>query len=256
MSQINFKLPNIGSFNPNDLKAQFDSWVTKQHPAVEVLVTTLGAASQGLFIGYLLGQFSNIDPTTFDAPGSSPQATATLQALKAGGPWQQGRNLAVMTGANAGLTLAISKCRNGKQDVWGAMGAAFGAGVAFSLVSGVPNPLQSALTTGLAFAAFNGLFYQLGKTFSPPNEESDYAQGKYLLETLGLEKHIKQLRRGRLTDSTIMLWNDRALQEVRIPPGPRLLILHHIDRYRNPNSILKPALPLPSPPAAAAAGKN
>lgn len=31
----------------------------------------------------------------------------------------------------------------------------------FSFVSGVPNPLQSALTTGAAFAGFNGLFYQV-----------------------------------------------------------------------------------------------
>lgn len=34
-----------------------------------------------------------------------------------------------------------------------------------------------------------------------------------------------------------------SLAEVRIPPGPRLLILDHIDQYRH---ILKPAGPLPS----------
>jgi hypothetical protein len=44
------------------------------------------------------------------------------------------------------------------------MGAAFGAGVCFSFVSGVPNPLQSALTTGAAFAGFNGLFYQVRRS--------------------------------------------------------------------------------------------
>ncbi len=47
-----------------------------------------------------------------------------------------------------------------------------------------------------------------------------------------------------------------ALAEVRIPPGPRLLILHHLDAYRNPSSVLKPALPLPPlppPPAVATA---
>lgn len=49
-----------------------------------------------------------------------------------------------------------------------------------------------------------------------------------------------------------------ALSEVRIPPGPRLLILHHVDMYRNPGNVLKPALPLPPlppppPPAAVAA---
>lgn len=46
------------------------------------------------------------------------------------------------------------------------MGAAFGAGVCFSFVSGVPNPMQSALTTGAAFAGFNGLFYQVGTNSS------------------------------------------------------------------------------------------
>lgn len=39
-----------------------------------------------------------------------------------------------------------------------------------------------------------------------------------------------------------------ALAEARIPPGPRLLILHHLDQYRNPSAILKPAIPLPMPP--------
>jgi hypothetical protein len=45
----------------------------------------------------------------------------------------------------------------------------------------------------------------------------------------------------------------RSLAEARIPPGPRLLILHHLDTYRNPSAILKPALPLPMPPPPAAA---
>ncbi len=40
----------------------------------------------------------------------------------------------------------------------------------------------------------------------------------------------------------------RALAEARIPPGPRLLILHHLDMYRNPSAMLKPALPMPMPP--------
>lgn len=49
----------------------------------------------------------------------------------------------------------LSSCRTVR------MAAAFGAGAAFSLVSGVPNPLQAAVTTGAAFAGFNGLFYQV-----------------------------------------------------------------------------------------------
>lgn len=36
-----------------------------------------------------------------------------------------------------------------------------------------------------------------------------------------------------------------ALKEVRIPAGPRLVLLHHVDRWRN---VLKPNIPLPGPP--------
>ena len=183
--------------------------------------------------------------------------SAQLAALQKGGPWGQARNLGVFTGVNAGLSLAIKKARGGKDDVWGSMGAAFGAGVAFSLVSGVPNPLQSAFTTGAAFAGFNGLFYQISQWFKPEHEDSEYAQGRYMLTMLGLQKYESNLKKGILTDATIMLWNEPALAEARIPPGPRLLILHHLDTYRNPAAVLKPALPLPMPPppaAAAAAG--
>lgn len=33
-----------------------------------------------------------------------------------------------------------------------------------------------------------------------------------------------------------------ALQEARIPPGPRLQILHHLEQYKH---ILKPGMPTP-----------
>lgn len=250
----------LAAFDPNRIKAQLDDWVKKQHPAVEVAVTALGSGAQGAFIGYLLGSFSGLDPTQNPNAASNPQVNAQLQALQKGGPWGQAKNLAVFTGVNAGLQLAIKKARNGKEDVWGSMGAAFGAGICFSLVSGVPNPLQSAFTTGVAFAGFNGLFYQISQAFKPEHDDVEYAQGKYMLQMLGLQKYENNLKKSLLTDPTIMLWNESALTEARIPPGPRLLILHHLDRYRNPASILKPALPLPHPPAqpaaAAAAGAH
>jgi len=219
-------------------------------------VTTLGAAAQGVFIGYLLGSFSSLDPSSNPNAASNPQVSAQLAALQKGGPWGQARNLGVFTGVNAGLNLAIKKARGGKEDVWGSMGAAFGAGVCFSLVSGVPNPLQSAFTTGAAFAGFNGLFYQISAAFKPEHDDVEYAQGKYMLKMLGLQKYENNLKKGSLTDNTIMLWNDSALSEARIPPGPRLLILHHLDTYRNPASILKPAMPLPQPPTQEAAGRS
>lgn len=244
--------------NPNEAKARFDAWVKHQGDAAEVAATTLGSAAQGVFIGYLLGSLSAFDPTSNPnnaaAAGASPQVSAQLAALQKGGPWGQARNLGVMTGINAGLSLAIKKARGGKEDVWGSMGAAFGAGIAFSLVSGVPNPAQAALTTGAAFAGFNGLFYQIGKAFQgDPQKDVEYARASHMLQALGLAKYDSNLKKAQLTDATVMLWNDAALQEARIPPGPRLLILHHLDSYRNPGkAALKPALPLPMPPPPAA----
>lgn len=249
--------------NPNEAKARFDAWVKRQGDAAEVAATTLGSAAQGVFIGYLLGSLSAFDPTSNPnnaaaAAGSSPQVSAQLAALQKGGPWGQARNLGVMTGMNAGLSLAIKKARGGKEDVWGSMGAAFGAGVCFSLVSGVPNPAQAALTTGGAFAAFNGLFYQIGKAFQgDPSKDVEYARASHMLQALGLGKYDGNLKKAQLTDATVMLWNDAALQEARIPPGPRLLILHHLDTYRNPGkAALKPALPLPMPPPPPAAAQQ
>jgi hypothetical protein len=113
------QLPTIGGFNPNEVKAKFDSWVKEQGDAAEVAVTTLGAATQGMFIGYLLGSFSALDPSSNPNAGANPQVSAQLAALQKGGPWGQARNLAVMTGVNAGLSLAIKKARGGKEDVWG-----------------------------------------------------------------------------------------------------------------------------------------
>lgn len=242
-----------GGFNFKDLQVKFDNWMKEQHPAVEVAVTAIGASVQGAFLGYLLGSFTSMDPAV-NNPNASPEASAQLKMLQAGGPWAQARNLAVMTGVNAGVGLALKKARGGKEDVWNAMGAAFCAGACFSVVSGMPNPAQNAITTGVAFAAFNGVFYQIAKAFSgDPVDDLEYERAKYVLNTLGLERFEGNLKKNQLTDSTIMLWNDSALQEAQIPPGPRLLILHHVDTFRNPSSVLKPALPVPYPPASAKA---
>lgn len=106
----------MGGFNPNELKGKFETWMKGQHPGMEIAITTMGAAAQGMFIGYLLGSFSGLDPTA-NAAGAA--ANPQLLALQKGGPWGQAKNLGVMTGVNAGLSLAIKKYRGGKEDVWG-----------------------------------------------------------------------------------------------------------------------------------------
>eukprot|EP00884_Botryococcus_braunii_P014099 jgi/Botrbrau1/22690/Bobra.0132s0031.1 len=161
-----------------------------------------------------------------------------------------------MTGVNAGIAVLCKRYRN-KEDVYGTMIAAFGSGVAFSLVSGMSgagNPLQGAFTTGVFFALIQGAFHKVGEAFggNQKSKVEEYARARYMLQTLGLQKYEKNLQKGLLTDPTIMLWNDSALQEVRIPPGPRLLILAHLERTRH---LLKPGMPfpLPLPPPAPAA---
>jgi hypothetical protein len=106
--------------DPNHWKAQAEAWLKTQHPAVEVIATGLASGTQGAVLGYLLGSFSGMDPSGGQGgQGAAAGMTDQFKALQGGGPWQQARNLGVMTGMNAALSLAIKKARNGKEDVFG-----------------------------------------------------------------------------------------------------------------------------------------
>ncbi|CAL8472049.1 g11591 [Coccomyxa elongata] len=238
---------------PKLLLSRFQTWVTQQPIAVEALVATLAGSGQGALLGGVMGSITKMDPSStnqlLNQPGSNPDMVKQMQAFQQGGPWVQARNFAVLTGVGAGLTVALKRIR-GKEDVYSTMASAFGSGVAFSLVSGMAagNKFQGAFTTGTLFALFQGAFYQIGKKFNRGNateELPEYARATHLLATLGFQKYQKNLRAGQLNDATLMLWNDSALREVKIPPGPRLLIMHHLERYRH---VLKPGMPLPTPP--------
>ena len=50
-----------------------------------------------------------------------------------------------------------------------------------------------------------------------------------------MEKYEKNFKKGMLTDDTLPLLTESALQECRIPPGPRLLILSHAKAYTSAN---------------------
>jgi hypothetical protein len=52
-------------------------------------------------------------------------------------------------------------------------------------------------------------------------KDSQYQASLSMLTFLGLQNYHQNLKRGLLTDNTIMLWNDSVLQEIKIPPGPR-----------------------------------
>ncbi|KAJ4900502.1 Mitochondrial import inner membrane translocase subunit Tim17/Tim22/Tim23 family protein [Raphanus sativus] len=208
----------------------FKAWLSKQKLPVEAAVVTAMGGVQGAFIGGLMGTLSpEMPPQT----GVDPQAMASLQQTQAlvGGPLVQARNFAAITGVNAGIACVMKRIR-GKEDLESAVVAAFGSGVAYSLVSaGLQGQPMNAITTAAGFSLFQGIFFKLGERFSKPSVEDPYdARARSMLLKLGLEKYEKNFKKGLLADPTLPLLTDSALKDVSIPPGPRLLILDHIQR--------------------------
>ncbi|KAI3921504.1 hypothetical protein MKW98_013438 [Papaver atlanticum] len=62
----------------------------------------------------------------------------------------------------------------------------------------------------------------------PPSVE--YTRTRCMLSTFGLENYEKNFKKGLLTDITLPLLTDSVLKDVGVPPGPRLLILDHIEK--------------------------
>lgn len=146
-----------------------------------------------------------------------PLAGSTAPMMKMGGPLQQARNFAVMTGVNAGLSTLMRRIR-GVDDIQNSLVAAFGSGFCFSLVSGVGsnstnamggapgNPLMAAASAGAAFAVFQGLFYKLGESFAGPKvNDVEYARVKLMLQKLGLTVSRNNVERTNLASSTTMM---------------------------------------------------
>lgn len=219
-----------------DLEGGFKAWLAQQSLAVEAVVVTATSSAQGAAIGGLMGTLSKDVTSAVPPPNAAlnPQAMASFQQAQAlgGGPLIQARNFAVMTGVNAGITCVMKRIR-GKEDVQSSMVAAFGSGAAFSLVSGMGGPNQAAnvITSGLFFALVQGGIFKLGQKISqPPVEDVFYNKTRSMLTSLGLQNYEKNFKKGLLTDSTLPLLTDSALRDVRIPPGPRLLILDRIQR--------------------------
>ncbi|KAI3704814.1 hypothetical protein L1987_75043 [Smallanthus sonchifolius] len=201
MTQLQAKYKN--------LKTGFKDWI-----AIVTTNAVKGAvkgAVMGAFIGYI----------TKDLPSSSQHAR-----VFSGGSLIQARNFAVWSGVDAGL-YCVMKGLRGKDDVQSSMVAGFGSGAAFSLVSGMRGPVS----TGVIFALVYGGIWKLQEKFSKPRAEDVlYNKTRGMLWRLGLHDYEKNFKSGLLTDSTLPLLTDSALREVKIPPGPRLLILDHIRR--------------------------
>lgn len=237
---------------PKKLKAEFDRWTSQQPIPLEALISGLAGTVQGGAMGFLMGSLVRPDsPGLGQAAakaGQDPDMLKTMQA-QMGGPWVQARNFAVITGVHAGIAAACRRIRK-KDDTYTTMIAGFGSGAAYSVVSGITqgNPFQAAFTTGVLFAAFQGALHKLSTKFSAPKKDpTDFMMAKTLLTNLGFPEYSKNIQKGRLDDRTMWLWNDVALRDVRIPPGPRLLILNHVSKYRE--ELKPPPMPIrPLPP--------
>ncbi|KAK4433217.1 Chloroplastic import inner membrane translocase subunit HP30-2 [Sesamum alatum] len=221
-----------------EVEIRFRGWLAKQSLPVEAAVVTTTSAAQGAaigaFMGTLTGDASSLLTPPPNAANINPEAMASLKQAQAlaGGPLVQARNFAVMTGVNAGISCVMKRLR-GKEDVQSSMVAAFGSGAMFSLVSGMggPNQAANAVTSGLFFALVQGGIFQLGQKFSqPPAEDVHYVKTRTMLSKLGLQNYERNFKKGLLTDNTLPLLTDSALRDVKIPPGPRLVILDHIER--------------------------
>ncbi|KAJ4890290.1 Mitochondrial import inner membrane translocase subunit Tim17/Tim22/Tim23 family protein [Raphanus sativus] len=217
--QVKFKEVEVG----------VKTWLSKQSIPVEAAVVATMSGVQGAFIGGLMGTLSPEMPQT----SNDPQAMASMKQAQAlvGGPWVQARNFAAITGVNAGIACVMKRVR-GKEDLESAVVAALGSGFAYSLVSqGLQGQPVNAITTAAGFAVFQGIFFKLGERFSKPSPEDPfYTRSRSMLLKLGLQKYEKNFKKGLLTDPTLPLLTDSALRDVSIPPGPRLLILDHIQR--------------------------
>ena len=240
---------------PQELQKAYEKWIGFQPPVVEGLASGFFGAFQGAFLGTLMGTMTQGSLAEAQASGVGP----TAQMMKMGGPVTQARNFAVMTGVNAGINAFMRRYRK-VDDIQNSLVAAFGSGACFSLVSGMgskpaipgtsaPNPLMGAFSAGVVFALFQGAFYKLGETFSgPKTNDTEYARVKAMLNHLGLQKYEKNVKRALLNDKTLMLWDTPALQEAKIPAGPRLLILNHINTYKGrkgtSQDYLNPSIPI------------
>lgn len=251
------KSPGPLKEKPKQLQKAYERWIGFQPPVMEGLASGFFGAFQGAFLGTLMGTMTKGGLEQSQATGVGP----TAQMMKMGGPVTQARNFAVMTGVNAGINAFMRRHRK-VDDIQNSLVAAFGSGACFSLVSGMgsqppvpgtpaPNPLMGAFSAGVVFALFQGAFYKLGETFSgPKSNDTEYARVKAMLTHLGLQKYEKNMKRAQLNDRTLMLWDTPALQEAKVPAGPRLIILNHINTYKGRkgslHDYLNPSVPVQS----------
>ncbi|XP_042465693.1 chloroplastic import inner membrane translocase subunit HP30-2-like [Zingiber officinale] len=232
--EFSFRSDMISEVRIKELETGLRAYLAKQLTTVETAIVTAIVTAHGAFIRALM--ISHVGHCHLH-PLYVLKNMFFLHELQAfaGGPLVQARNFVVMTGTNAGISCVMKRIR-GVEDMHSSMVAAFGSGAMFSLVSGIggSNQAVNAVTSGLFFALIQGGFFIESERFTkPPADDMFYSRTKGMLTCLGLQNYEKNFKKGIFNDATLPLLTDSALRDVNIPPGPRLLILDHIQRNRD-----------------------
>jgi len=189
----------------------------------------------------------------------NPMMAAQLQAMEQMGsanPLRFAANIGTLMFTQTTVT-EYSKLQRGTgdEDIWNPVVGSAASGMAFSFISALGTPagptIDAMLGTGVMFGAFNALFFKVGKAFSGgagAPQDTDYVRTQAMLQSLGLERYGKNFKKGQLDDKCLLLLTDSALQEVRIPPGPRLLILNASGQYKQYYASQRGKAPAGAPP--------
>ncbi|MCL7023159.1 hypothetical protein MKW94_026080 [Papaver nudicaule] len=156
------------------------------------------------------------------ACGRLIQAFAPVAAFSKS-PMAQARTLAVIGGVHAAVSCIMERIR-GREDAQTRMAAGFGVGATLSLLTRTGKPYVAVDT--ILFGVIGALVGRCIK-FQPTGE---YTRTRCMLSNLGLQDYEKNFKKGLLTDITIPLLTESTLKDVGVPPGPRLIILDHIQR--------------------------
>lgn len=73
---------------------------------------------------------------------------------------------------------------------------------------------------------------ETGKADQKAEKDAQYANSLGMLTYLGLQQYHNNVKKGLLTDDTIMLWTENALADVKIPPGPRCALAFRTPKRR------------------------
>jgi len=241
-----------------------EAFLGKQPPVVDALCQGVLSGAQGGLMGGVLGKLT---AGAMEGAMKSQPAGAPAMPTLPGTPIQLAANLAALSGASTATSHYIKKYTK-QDDGFANMCGGFSGGAAYSLMSntfsrasGPPMPNMPAPPTTAAGIVMDmlrsgcifGLFYlgsdKLGKWFQGGGAEVDvqYYHTKVMLEQLGLSEYEKNFRKGKLTDACLPLLDQYSLAEVKIPPGPRLLITNYCaQQMAGARAAAAPALAVPA----------